>query len=84
MFMREYIEIVGRYAERLPSGEAIEPNVPLVTYGIHSLAVIRLLADLEEKFGVTFPDECLTPDKLGTAGAIWRVLVDLKGEMEEQ
>lgn len=43
----------------------------LLQLGLDSLSVINLLMDLEEEYGVGFPDEHLSAETFATAGRLW-------------
>ncbi|WP_019545199.1 phosphopantetheine-binding protein [Streptomyces sulphureus] len=54
----------------------------LVDLGIDSLATVQLLIDVEEAFGIFFPDELVTAKTFNTIGSLRSVietLVDEKG-----
>ncbi|HVT43301.1 MAG TPA: phosphopantetheine-binding protein [Thermoanaerobaculia bacterium] len=52
---REVISII-RDQKTMPE-EAIDPQMPLAEAGIDSLDALNILFAIEEKFGITIPDE---------------------------
>jgi acyl carrier protein len=44
---------------------------------IDSLAVVDLIAEIEEKFGVEFADEHFQDRRFAVIGGLWRIIVEL-------
>ena len=55
----------------------LTPDRRLADLGLDSLATVGLLVDVEESFGVEFPDEALTADTFATAASLWSVVAGL-------
>ncbi len=56
-------ELIKKAAEVLKMDSAkIDPDTPLVTYGMDSLTFFNLSFELEEKYGINFIDEQVTMD----------------------
>ena len=55
--------------------QAISPDATMTELGLDSLALIELLFDLEDKFGIEFPEERVTFTTLGEAAAVIDELV---------
>lgn len=51
----------------------------LAALGLNSMAVVQLLTDLEETFGLELPDELVTEETFGTVGSLWEVVARLVG-----
>ncbi|GAV14216.1 antiterminator LoaP [Paenibacillus sp. chi10] len=68
MEIREKIEKMINELLEVPSNNYLENN--LVSNGINSLTFIRLVVNIEEEFGIEFPDEYLDPEKLRTIDEI--------------
>lgn len=48
--------------------------------GLDSLASIELLLEIEEAYGIIFPDELLTEDTFSSGYNLWSIVNRLKGE----
>jgi acyl carrier protein len=68
----------------LADDEELDPHVPLSDLGLDSMRTIQLMLELEAAFGVTFPDESLTPETFATAEALWKVLGSLPSTMDSE
>ena len=55
--------------------QAISPDATMTELGLDSLALIELLFDLEDKFGIEFPEERVTFTTLGEAATVIDELV---------
>jgi acyl carrier protein len=69
--------VVRRNLQFLPADQALTPVDSLYALGLDSMATIQLLLDLEETFGVTFPDQSLTTETFATPGSLWKVIGEL-------
>jgi acyl carrier protein len=70
----EFETCLRPHCRLLDGDEPLDPDVPLAALGVDSLEVVELIVGLEAAFGVSFPDEALTPEVFATAGAVWRAL----------
>jgi acyl carrier protein len=61
----------------LGAAQPLEPGDSLYDLGLDSMGTIQLLLELEDTFGVTFPDEVLKPETFATPGALWQVVHQL-------
>jgi acyl carrier protein len=52
----------------------IVADLDLADSGLDSLATVSLLLELEDSFGVTFPDDQLVGATFETAGSLWLVV----------
>lgn len=73
-WLPEFETVVRRHLPLLDANTPITPDLALADHGLNSLAMIRLLVDLEDGFGVEFPDDVLAATAFRTAGALWTVL----------
>jgi acyl carrier protein len=62
----------------IPDDARVEPDVHLATLGLDSIATLQLLMDIEAGFGITVPDEELTPETFRTARRLWAVVHALR------
>ncbi|MFH8682969.1 phosphopantetheine-binding protein [Streptomyces lydicus] len=67
-------EVVLRNAPDRASLTSAGPDAPLPEHGFDSLRVVRLLVDLEETLGVTFPSDAVTAETFRSIRAITDVL----------
>jgi acyl carrier protein len=63
-------DIVRRHLSHLAPGEELLDHAVLRDLGLDSMGAVELMFDLEEAFGITMPDEALTPETFGTAATI--------------
>ena len=68
----------------LDPGETLEPGAPLTDYGLDSLTAVNIVADLEERFAVTFPDEQIMHATFSSAETLWRVVSALRDESRSE
>lgn len=76
----EFEKLVRPYLPLLDDEAVLAPDTMLTDLGLDSLATVGLLMDLEEAFGVQFPDELLTGETFATAASLWGVVVTLRGK----
>jgi acyl carrier protein len=66
----ETFRVVRRHLSFLPAADELVADASLRQLGLDSLAAIDLLLDLEQTFGVVFPDKELTEETFRTAADI--------------
>jgi len=59
--------------------EQVSAADDLWAVGLTSLAAVRILMDIEDEFGVTFPDDSLTRDTFASVPALGAVLREALG-----
>ena len=64
------VRVVRRHLRFLDAADPLPRDASLQKLGLDSLAAIDLLLDLEQVFGVVFPDELLTEETFRTAQGI--------------
>lgn len=62
---------------QLPADAPIDPDQQLADAGLNSLGVVRLLVRVEDEFGVSFPDDLITPEVFATPKALWSAVSGL-------
>ncbi|SDM99884.1 acyl carrier protein [Lentzea albidocapillata subsp. violacea] len=62
----------------LDEGSGIPADRRLIELGLDSLSVVNLLMDLEDEYGIGFPDDQLNAETFATAGRLWTVLSELR------
>lgn len=62
----------------LPYADSADLNSDddLATLGLDSMGVVKLLADLEDGFGLEMPDELLSEGTFATVGSLWQAVAD--------
>jgi acyl carrier protein len=78
-----YLVLLREHLPELPEGTVLESNTDLAAAGLDSVQLINLVMALEAEYGVTFADEHFTDDTFDTAGAVWKVLQELRGQKPE-
>jgi diaminopimelate decarboxylase len=71
----EYEKLLRAVLPRL--GATVAPDASLRIAGLDSLATVDLLVRLEEYYGVSIPDELLTPDVFSTPLTLWSAVGEL-------
>jgi len=69
-FSPEFLAVLREFMPHLEPGTDPSPDVALSSYGLDSLALISLMLELEDRLGVTFPDESMTQEAFATARAL--------------
>jgi len=70
------LDIISPYLTK-PGPGPLRADADLVKLGLDSLGVVSILTDVEDAFGVEFPDETLNMTTLETPSALWSVVVGL-------
>ena len=73
----EAFRVVRRHLSFLRPEDTLSADASLRELGLDSLAAIDLLLDLEQTFGVVFPDKELTEETFRTAANIASAVVRL-------
>jgi acyl carrier protein len=71
--------VLRSYLPGLADEQDLTQDLDLAEHGLDSLGTVNLLLDLEEAFGMTFPDDRLTPGTFATPASMWKVLRELAG-----
>lgn len=58
-------------------GAELDAADDLAVLGLDSMGVVRLLADLEDGYGLEMPDDLLTEGTFETVGSLWNVVSEL-------
>jgi acyl carrier protein len=61
----------------IESADQFSPRSPLTELGVDSLEIVELIIDIEDTYGIEFPQELLTPEVFTSAETIWRGLCDV-------
>jgi acyl carrier protein len=61
------------------SVENINDDAELTRLGLDSMAAINLMIDIEDEFGITFPDALLTPETFRTAMTLSSAIEEMMG-----
>ena len=84
MFDAELSPVWERLAELLPrhlrsfeNSDGILPSMELVELGLDSMAAINLLLEVEDTFGVVFPDDLLNSATFSTGASLRDAIASL-------
>ncbi len=58
----------------------VNPHESLLALGVDSMGTVQILVDIEDAFGILFPDEMLTQETFRTPASLWQVLSALIAE----
>jgi acyl carrier protein len=72
----EFQDVLRPHLPYAESGE-ISASDELVNLGLDSMGVVRLLADLEDRYEMELPDDVLNEETFATAGSLWRTVSTL-------
>jgi acyl carrier protein len=61
----------------LPERDAVTADLDLVAAGLDSLGMVELLIQVEERYGITFPDDLVAQETFATPAALWSVVSGL-------
>ncbi len=75
--------VVRNHLRFLDAADPLAPDASLRELGLDSLAAIDLLLDLEQTFGVVFPEQLLTEETFRTASSIAGAVASLTSSPEE-
>lgn len=70
----EFASIVRSHLRLIDADAELEPDMDIAAAGLDSVGMVSLVVELEEKFGVTLPDEELSWMTFQTPAALWNVI----------
>jgi acyl carrier protein len=59
---------------QVPDPAGWDDDGDLLEAGLDSMGIMRLVVFIEERFGVTVPDEEITPENIGSLSAVARLI----------
>jgi acyl carrier protein len=65
----------------LRSDVPVAPDLDLRTAGLDSLGLVELLVNIEDTFGIEFPDELLTAQTFRTPATVWAAVATLRNDI---
>jgi acyl carrier protein len=72
-----FLGILHKYLKQVEDGISLTMESNLYELGLESMATVNLLLDLEESYGVIFPDALLTESTFETPLALKSAIVSL-------
>lgn len=78
MWDQRFEQLLQEHLRLQATDAAVNPGALLVDLGLDSMEAIQLLIDVEDAYGVSFPDSLLTAETFSTAGTLWEVLTGLR------
>ena len=73
------LQVLRRFTPGLPAHDDEASLVNLQDAGLVSMVAVKLMLALEAEFGVTIPDEDLTPENFATLDAIVALVTRVRG-----
>jgi acyl carrier protein len=70
----KFEKIFRSHARFIVSGAEINPDAPLASLGVDSLAMFELIVHVEDDFDLEIPAEKINPDTFATPSTIWSML----------
>jgi acyl carrier protein len=74
--------IVRTYLVLVPEGQDVPRETELSALGLDSMSALTLLLELEEKFGISFPDSLLNATTFRSASSLENVIQMLRKERD--
>lgn len=71
---QDFTVILNKHLRHLNGNDTLDWQRPLKEYGLDSVTAINLLFDLEDRFGVMFPDDMLNQQTFATATTLYDAL----------
>ncbi|MEV0322097.1 acyl carrier protein [Streptomyces sp. NPDC050658] len=71
MWNDQFEGILRRNLPSLAADEPLTPDLVLRDFGLDSMAMVEVLAELEDTFGVRFVDDAMDIDNFATPAALW-------------
>ena len=73
-----FLSILGNYVKQAGDGYSLTMESNLYELGLDSMSAVNLLLELEEAYGVIFPDALLTESTFETPLSLRSVIVSLR------
>lgn len=70
----EFEKLLRNYLPLLRDDTPLAPAMSMADLGLDSMSTVGLLVDVEEAFGVQFPDDALVPETFSTPESLWSVV----------
>lgn len=74
----EFDSLLRQHLVLLGPDKPLTSESPMPALGLDSLAIVALLVQLEEYFGVDLPDELLTVQTFATPSTLWDAFVAVR------
>ena len=70
----KFEQVVRSHLPWMSADDTLMPDLELADKGLDSLETVSMLLDLEEQFGIRFPDELLTSTSFETPLSTWQMV----------
>ncbi|NGO68691.1 acyl carrier protein [Streptomyces boncukensis] len=74
MWDARFEEILRKHLPFLSAGEPLTEDLVLRDHGLDSMAMVDLLALLEQEFGATFVGDAMSMENFATPRTLWETL----------
>lgn len=71
---QEYERLMRSYCQLSSADDPLDADAPMAHLGIDSAQIVGLILELENLFGIEFPDEYFTPETFATPNTLWAVV----------
>jgi acyl carrier protein len=78
MWDERFEEFLRRHLPFLPADAVLDEDLSLGDFGLDSMGLVGLLADLEKGYDVRFVDDSLNMENFSTPGRLWLILSALE------
>jgi acyl carrier protein len=68
----EFEELVRPHCRFVPADSPVDPDTGFALLGLDSLAMLTLIAEVEDRFGVMIPDTVMVGQEFDTPASMWR------------
>lgn len=84
MWNERFDELLRRHLPFLPADAVLNEDLSLRDFGLDSMGLVGLLADLEKDYEVRFVDDSLNLENFSTPGRLWLILSALEDGRESR
>jgi acyl carrier protein len=74
----KFVEVLVKHLKYLKSPADLAYDGPLRKFGLDSRDAVDLMLDIEDAYGIAFPDEYLNDKTFATADSLWQAVMALK------
>ncbi|MCY0938895.1 phosphopantetheine-binding protein [Streptomyces sp. H34-S4] len=75
---QDLMSFLRHYCRELPPHAELTDDLSLAEVGVDSLAVVEMITAIEDRYGIEFPEELLSPETFATPGSLRKALESLR------
>jgi acyl carrier protein len=70
----EFEMIIRKHCRRIGAGVPVDAETSLLQLGVDSMAIVTIVLEIEEAFGISIPDELLAGEDSLMPGRMWEAV----------